>query len=299
MTPADAKDWWLAAAALSSALVSTTQARAETLLANAPEKAGVVSGIQPGVRTATGERVLYVGSDMYRGEKIVTDGTGSLHILFSDQSSISLGPNSEITLDEFVYDPNSKRGKIGVTLGSGLLRVVGGQISKNTATTVKTASGTIGIRGGIGVVEARDNSNITSTFLFGQQMQVTDNSGNTTNITRPGFGVSMSGGGLNDSPARTSVSSLTQTLSRLGSDPSNPIGGGSSGGLQGAGSNLIATSDRPGGQSSLTGLAPDRINTQTDTVANNPTSNNTSAGTEIAQNTLRQTLGTPPTTTTS
>lgn len=298
MTPADAKDWWLAAAALSSALVSTTQGRAETLVATTPEKAGVVSGMQPGVRTATGERVLYVGSDMYRGEKIITDASGSLHILFTDQSSITLGPNSEITLDEFVYDPNAKRGKIAVTLGSGLLRVVGGQISKNTETTVKTASGTIGIRGGIAIAEA-NGQNVNATFLFGQQMRVTDNSGNTSNITRSGFGSSLGGSGLGPT-TRTDANALRSTLIQLASSPSSsPVLGATLPG--GAGNNLIATSDVAGsGGASPTSLAPDRVNTQiSTTVTNNPSNNNVTTSSEIAQNTLRNTLTTPPTTTTS
>lgn len=212
MTPADAKDWWLAAAALTSTLTAVPSAQADT--APPTEKAGVVSGLKPDVRTAKGDRVLYVGSDMYRGEKLVTGPEGSLHILFMDQSSITLGPNSELTIDEFVYDPNAKKGKIGVSLAAGLARVVGGHISKTNETTVKTASGTIGIRGGISVVETQ-GSRTQSTFLFGQQMTATSNNGTTTTVTRPGFGTSLTGG-LNAPSVPTRSNSLTPSLTNLG-----------------------------------------------------------------------------------
>ncbi|GFZ99365.1 hypothetical protein GCM10011497_32480 [Elstera cyanobacteriorum] len=221
MTPADAKDWWLAAAALTSTLTAVPSAQADTTPPT--EKAGVVSGLKPDVRTAKGDRVLYVGSDMYRGEKLVTGPEGSLHILFMDQSSITLGPNSELTIDEFVYDPNAKKGKIGVSLAAGLARVVGGHISKTNETTVKTASGTIGIRGGITVVETQGNQT-QSTFLFGQQMTATSNNGTTTTVTRPGFGMSLSGGNPPSAPNRSNIQTLSRTIlgGDTGSSGSNP-----------------------------------------------------------------------------
>lgn len=290
MTPADAKDWWLAAAALSSAFIPSAQAQDK--IAAAPEKAGVVSGVQPGVKSTTSERVIYVGSDAYRGEKFVTDANGSLHILFMDQSSMTLGPNSELTIDEFVYDPNAKKGKIGVSLASGLLRVVGGQISKSNATTVKTASGTIGIRGGISTVEQNGN-NTSATFLFGQQMEMTDNSGNTNTITRPGFGSSLGSGGLGPT-TRTDPNTLQSNL--------NQFSGGSGGtsntqGAPAGGSSLIGTGSagsRLGSGGGGGGLARDRVSSEVSTTLeyNPPSSDRTTQTLDVVQNNTRQ--ATPP-----
>ena len=290
MTPADAKDWWLAAAALSSAFIPSAQAQDKP--ATVPEKAGVVSGVQPGVKSTTSERVIYVGSDAYRGEKFVTDANGSLHILFMDQSSMTLGPNSELTIDEFVYDPNAKKGKIGVSLASGLLRVVGGQISKSNETTVKTASGTIGIRGGISTVEQNGN-NTNATFLFGQQMRVSDNSGNTNTVTRPGFGSSLGSGGLGPT-TRTNPNTLQSNLNQFSgnsggsSNPQGPSAGGSS---------LVSTdsaSSRLGSGGGGGGLARDRVSSEVSTtLENNPLSTiRTTQNLDVVQNNARQL--TPP-----
>lgn len=286
MTPADAKDWWLAAAALSSAFIPSAQAQDK--VAAAPEKAGVVSGVQPGVKSTTNERVIYVGSDAYRGEKFVTDANGSLHILFMDQSSMTLGPNSELTIDEFVYDPNAKKGKIGVSLASGLLRVVGGQISKSNETTVKTASGTIGIRGGITVAETQ-GQNTSGTFLFGQQMRVSDNNGNSQTVTRAGFGVSTSGNGVSE-PNRVSSTQMNQLMSQFENRNSNqpnivtqpspaPTG------------QLLSTGGLPGSPQSLSG---DRLgNSVSTTLQNNPSSSDRlTQNQNAAQNSSRQ--PTPP-----
>ena len=289
MTPADAKDWWLAAAALSSAFIPSAQAQDKPAIV--PEKAGVVSGVQPGVKSTTNERVIYVGSDAYRGEKFVTDASGSLHILFMDQSSMTLGPNSELTIDEFVYDPNAKKGKIGVSLASGLLRVVGGQISKSNETTVKTASGTIGIRGGISVVQSQGQTT-NATFMFGQQMRATDNNGNTQTVTRPGFGVSSSGNGVSP-PNRTPPTQLTQVLAQFENSNSNqpnivnqpspaPTG------------QLVSTGDRPNNNTNPQTLSGDRVdNSVSTTLVNNPPSSfRPMQNQETSQNSSRQPI--PP-----
>lgn len=291
MTPADAKDWWLAAAALSTAFVSSAQAQDKATAT--PEKAGVVSAMTPGVTTASGNRVLYVGGDTYRGEKLVTDATGTLHLLFMDQSSMTLGPNSQVTIDEFVYDPNTKRGKIGVSLGAGLLRVVGGQISKNTETTVKTASGTIGIRGGIATAEVNGN-NTNATFLFGQSMRVSDNSGNTSNITRPGFGSSLGSGGLGPT-TRTDPNTLRTSLNRLGGDPGSSNAGGNPNPSPAPPGQLLSTGNGGNFQAPGNSLAADRLNTVTSTtLQNNPptTDRPLNQTREAAQNTLRNILTT-------
>lgn len=293
MTPADAKDWWLAAAALSTAFVSSAQAQDKATAA--PEKAGVVSAMTPGVTTATGNRVLYVGGDTYRGEKLVTDATGTLHILFMDQSSMTLGPNSQVTIDEFVYDPNTKRGKIGVSLGAGLLRVVGGQISKNTETTVKTPSGTIGIRGGIGTAEVNGNKT-NATFLFGQQMRVTDNNGNTSNITRPGFGVEAGGGGLG-TPRRVPSSEIAPFMGPFETSPGGNNTGGNPNPPPAPTGQLLSTGNAGSLQSPVNSLAADRVNNLTSTTLQNnpPTTDRPFNQTrEAAQNTLRTLLNTQP-----
>lgn len=286
MTPADAKDWWLAAAAISSTLTAAPNVRADTAAPTAGEKAGVVTGLNPDVRTAKGDRVLYVGSDMYRGEKLLTGPEGTLHILFMDQSSITLGPNSELTIDEFVYDPNAKKGKIGVSLSAGLARVVGGQISKTNETTIKTASGTIGIRGGITIVETR-GSRTQATFLFGQQMRAQSPDGQTqTTVTRPGFGVSLDSGQMGQ-PTRTDPTQLNNQLQQLGSR-TNPNSGP---GTTFNSNSLVSTSDRPN-QSGQSDLSPDRVSS---TLDNNPTTNDRPSGLQSVQdNTLRNTLSTNP-----
>ena len=111
-------------------------------------------------------------------------------MLFLDESALTIGPNSEVVLDEFVYDPNTKTGKLVLTgrnQGPGL---VGGRISKTNPVILKTPTATIGIRGGIAMINAADGGATTSTFLFGDQMDVTSG-GVTKSATRPGFTITV------------------------------------------------------------------------------------------------------------
>ncbi len=133
--------------AMSTALVAP--AMAETI--------GITSAVNlnaVGTPPARDTRVLQVGLDMFAAEKVETGKVGQTHLIFEDGSALTVGPNSSVVLDEFVYDPQAQSGKLVVSVGKGLMRYVGGKISKKTPVLFKTPSSVIGIRGGIAVIEA-------------------------------------------------------------------------------------------------------------------------------------------------
>jgi hypothetical protein len=82
---------------------------------------------------------------------------GSVQLLFLDHSSLSLAPNTSIVIDDFVYDPNSGNGHMLATLTHGALRYVGGALSHEGETTIKTANAAIGIRGGTDTITQGPN----------------------------------------------------------------------------------------------------------------------------------------------
>ena len=65
-------------------------------------------------------------------------------MLFLDQTSLTVSPNSEIVLDKYVYDPEAQTGEIGVSVARGVLRLIGGRITKKTDGVIKTPTATIG-----------------------------------------------------------------------------------------------------------------------------------------------------------
>jgi len=120
-------------------------------------------------------RTLTIGAAVVHKERIKTNTSGSLQLLFIDRTTLTVGPNSDITIDEYVFDPNRNAGKMTVSVSKGLMRFVGGQISHNGEATVKTPPATIGIRGGVAIIEV-NGGKTTATNVFGN-LTVTPNAG--------------------------------------------------------------------------------------------------------------------------
>ena len=97
-----------------------------------------------------------LGQDVVFNERITTEAQGQTQILFVDESTLSVGPNANMVVDQFVYDPNAGTGKLAASLGRGVFRFVGGKLSKqDNAVTMRTPTATIGIRGGVMLVRVR------------------------------------------------------------------------------------------------------------------------------------------------
>ena len=49
---------------------------------------------------------------MQANEVVTTHANDLGHLVFLDGSSLTVGPNAQLTIDKFVYDPNSKTGEV-------------------------------------------------------------------------------------------------------------------------------------------------------------------------------------------
>lgn len=145
----------------------------------------VVNTTVEGTPPTQDKRVLATGTKMYFEEKVVTNATGRAQLLFADGSSMTVGPNSDLVIDTFIYNPDTKTGDMTVRLTKGFVRFVGGKISKKRAVKFKTPIGSIGIRGGIGLVQMTPEKGLETDFLFGQEMTLEVN-GNVQTTTTPG-----------------------------------------------------------------------------------------------------------------
>jgi len=79
----------------------------------------------------------------------VKTGNGKVGIEFIDDTRVDVTQHSKLIIDEFVYDPNTKTGKLSLKASLGTVRYASGQIAKNSATNVKitTPTATIAVRG--------------------------------------------------------------------------------------------------------------------------------------------------------
>ena len=73
---------------------------------------------------------LSTGSKIYFGDTIIVREKSSAQILLLDETALTIGEKSELTIDDFVYDPNTKVGKIVSNIKEGTVRIITGEISK-------------------------------------------------------------------------------------------------------------------------------------------------------------------------
>ena len=170
----------------------------------AQEQIGVAAAVNRNTTDLTLEqerKLVEAGYQIIQNHTIETDEIGKAQMLLLDGTAFSVGPNSSVVLDRFIYNPETAEGSLEVT-ARGLFRIVGGKVTKNQPALIRTDSATVGIRGGIGIVQT-NGSQVNATFLYGEEMTVTPNcvdldtfgdqcsSDFITTITEPGFSVTV------------------------------------------------------------------------------------------------------------
>lgn len=162
--------------------------------------AGAVNPVSRSQPPGSGARVLELGNRIIFRERIQTSAQGSVQLVFLDKSTMNIGPNTDLIIDEFVYDPKSGTGKMAATLGKGVLRFVGGQISHTTGATIRTPATTLGIRGGVATVSHDQQQGTRAINHFGTLTAQT--SSGVEVVRRPGFAINIATGGGSGGIAR-------------------------------------------------------------------------------------------------
>lgn len=119
-----------------------------------------------------------------------SDQTGAIAAILEDDTTLSVGPNAELKVDEFVYDPNRSVGELTISLGKGALRMVSGRINKQAdhQTRIDTPVASMGIRGTdvwIGEVDGE-----FGVLLLRGLVEVSTDAG-TTVLDEPGEGLTV------------------------------------------------------------------------------------------------------------
>ncbi|WP_045475914.1 FecR family protein [Serpentinimonas barnesii] len=118
---------------------------------------GFVKTVSGQAQVITGPQVqtAVVGTPVHLGSVLRTGARSSLGVTLRDETVMSFGPNTELTVDEFVYAPAQREGRLSTRLARGTLNYVSGAIARHQPENVqvRTPTGTIGIRGTHFVVE--------------------------------------------------------------------------------------------------------------------------------------------------
>lgn len=95
---------------------------------------------------ANGNRVLEVSAPVFTGDLIRTDAAGEAQLRFLDETRLVVGPNSQLTIDRFVFAGEATAREIAVNTTRGAFRFITG-VSQKEAYTINTPTATIGVRG--------------------------------------------------------------------------------------------------------------------------------------------------------
>ena len=90
-----------------------------------------------------------VGAGLQTSDVIVTGADGSAGITFTDNSLVSIGPNSVFSIDKYSFDSTTHQGEFEGNLKQGRLAAVSGKMVKQSpeSMTIRTPSAIMGVRG--------------------------------------------------------------------------------------------------------------------------------------------------------
>jgi hypothetical protein len=123
---------------------------AAMLTASSPALAasGTALGVKPQAEAALGgqSRVLVVGADVFIGDLVRTGSAGLVQIKFSDGTELVVGPNSALTIEDYLLRDNNTAGQFAINALAGTFRFATGSAPKDSY-LITTPTGTIGVRG--------------------------------------------------------------------------------------------------------------------------------------------------------
>ena len=112
---------------------------------------GFVKTVDANASVVTAGRAIAAqpGMALHVGQVLRTGKPGSMGIILKDNTSLSVGPDTEVVLDEYLYAPGEGELKLTLNFIKGSLQYVSGIIAKlkPEAISIKTPTGMIGVRG--------------------------------------------------------------------------------------------------------------------------------------------------------
>ncbi len=96
---------------------------------------------------------LALKDDIYLNDVVQTSANSALGVTFSDGTTFNLKANSQITIDDFVYEDGGKKNSGLFDVAKGTVAFVASQVAKTGNMQITTPTATLGIRGTSGLVE--------------------------------------------------------------------------------------------------------------------------------------------------
>jgi hypothetical protein len=98
------------------------------------------------------------GAALMASDRVVTGADGSVGITLRDETLLAVGPNSNVWLEKYAFDPTSHEGTLNATVKKGTLGVISGKLSNQSpgAVQFRTPTSILGVRGTEFVIDVKD-----------------------------------------------------------------------------------------------------------------------------------------------
>ena len=148
-------------------------------------------------------RIAGVGEPIYLNDEITTPDGASLQVLLRDQTVFSIGPNSTLVFDEFIFDPTTTDElALTASVTKGTFKFISGKISKLKpgAMTLKLPNATASVRG-TSVVGRVDETGASDIVLLTGAVQLETLDTPALDLVQPGWGISIGETGAASDPS--------------------------------------------------------------------------------------------------
>ena len=135
------------------AVTTLTQAAWAEAIGQIKTLAGDVAIVRENVKSPA-----KAGDLLEKADTLITGTDGRVGITFIDNSRFSLGPNSQIALEKFTFNPTTQEGTFLTKVDRGTLAVISGHIAHTTpdAMQVQTRTTILGVRGTHFLVQVKE-----------------------------------------------------------------------------------------------------------------------------------------------
>ena len=166
-------------------------------------------------------RIAGVGEPIYLNDEISTADGSTLQVLLRDQTVFSIGPNSTLIFDEFVFDPTAlDEVALSASVTKGTFKFISGKVSKLKpgAMKLKLPNATASIRGTSVAGRVSDTGASDLVLLSGAVQLEAQGSVAPIDLVVPGWGVSVADTGAASEPAPFSAEEIDDIIQEVEPD---------------------------------------------------------------------------------
>lgn len=182
---------------------------------HAASKIGVIAALQGNVSiqsdiTKDKKTPGKVGDPINENQMVITEDNSKAQILLKDQTTLSIGPNSEVVIDQFVLGAGSDKGTLSASFKKGLFKYTSGKIATDRGNVkINVPNTVITVRGTEFLGNIKTDK--TSVVLLSGAISLTSLN-RVQEVVRSGFGVTIGGPGSISAPVAIPPSELKQLI---------------------------------------------------------------------------------------